>query len=259
MNSLYTLNAKASLGANRFYPSVLAKFGYKGNFWWGIAYNADKDPWTELHRPGNQKEGMYGNGLLFYPPRERKASGFEPWRSSLRWESYRQGLGEYDLMELLGESLTQVGRSLGEPGRKEVFSKERILNRWGSVLSNEFRWHTYRPDFEYLHRFRQLIAHEIQTISRQPLGMIEVENASGPYTVSNTAHIRGVCQAGTLVTVAGERITKIQGLSEKKPFTFRTKVLLQPGRNLIPVALDDGKGKAKTLYREIYYQVPEEE
>ncbi len=259
MNSLYILNAKASLGANRFYPSVLAKYGYKGNFWWGIAYNADKDPWTELHRHGNQKEGMYANGLLFYPPRKRENTGFQPWHSSLRWESYRQGLDEYALMELLGELLTQVGRSLDEPGREERFSKERLLNGWGSLLSNEFRWHTYRRDFEYIHRFRQLIAHEIQTISRRPLGLVEVENVSGPYTESNTAHIRGVCAADTIVTVAGQRIAEDTGFSGKRPLIFRAKVLLQPGRNLIPIVLDDGLGNAKTFYREIYYQVPKEQ
>ena len=256
MNSLYTLNAKASLGANRFYPSVLAKYGYKGNFWWGIAYNADKDPWTELHRHGNQKEGMYANGLLFYPPRGKKKSGFKPWHSSLRWESYRQGLDEYDLMQLLGELLKQVRRSLGESAQEESFSKERILKSWGSLLSSKFRMQTYRSDVEYIHRFRQLIAHEIQTISQQPLGIIGVENAAGPFTLSNTAHIRGVCSAGTTVTVKGKRITKELGFSATKPFVFRTKILLQPGRNLIPIGFDDGKGNAKTFFREIDYRVP---
>ena len=255
MNSLYTLNAKASLGANRFYPSVLAKYGYKGNFWWGIAYNAGKDPWTELHRHGNQKQGMYANGLLFYPPRDRTESGFVPWHPSLRWESYRQGLDEYDLLQLLGETLTQIGRSLGEPAQQEVFSQERILNQWGSMLSNEFRWHTYRRDFEYIHRFRQLLAHEIQSIRQQPLGMITVQHASGPFTTGNTAHIHGVCAAATTVTVAGQRIAREQGFSAKKPFVFRAMVLLQPGRNLIPVTLKDGKGNAKTFYRELFYQV----
>ncbi|GIT29332.1 MAG: hypothetical protein Ct9H300mP1_13780 [Planctomycetaceae bacterium] len=118
MNSLYTLNTAASLGANRFYPSVLAKYGYKGNFWWGIAYNGEKDPWTELHRHGNQKQGMYGNGLLFYPPRKKQISGFVPWHASLRWESYRQGLDEFALMAQLGDLLTQVRRGLGKPGPK---------------------------------------------------------------------------------------------------------------------------------------------
>jgi len=259
MNSLYTLNAKESLGANRFYPSVLAKYGYKGNFWWGIVYNADKDRWTDLHRHGNQKVGMYGNGLLFYPPREKTTSGFEPWHSSLRWESYRQGLDEYELMEMLGERITQVRRGLGEAASEEVFSKERILHWWGSLLSGAFRMQTYRPDVEYIHRFRQLLAHEIQTISQQPVGIVEVEYASGPDVVSDTAHIRGVCPAGTMVTVAGERITEAQGFSKEKPFVFFIDVALQPGGNLIPVVLDDGKGNAKTFYREIDYQEANEE
>ena len=264
MNSLYTLNAQTSLGANRFYPSVLAKYGYKGNFWWGIAYNAEKDPWTELHRHGNQKEGMYGNGLLFYPPRQKEAPGFNPWHASLRWDSYRQGLDEYALLAQLGDLITQLQRSLGEPAQADIFSKARILNWWGSLLASEFRWHTYRPDGEYIHRFRHLLAHEIQTIRQQPRGIVAVEYAASPALTNNTARIRGVCQAGTFVTVAGKRITdahisKVPGSSDNKPFVFQAEVPLQPGRNLIPVVLDDGQGNAKTCYREIYYQVPKEE
>ena len=257
MNSLYMLNAKKSLGVNRFFPPVLAKYGYKGNFWWGIAYNEGKDHWTELHRLGNQKQGMYGNGLLFYPPREKKTSQFEPWHSSLRWECYRQGLDEYELMEMLGERVTQVRRGLGEPGSEDMFSRERILQWWGSLLSSGFRMQTYRSNPEYIHRFRQLIAHEIRTISQQPAGIVEVEYASGPYTESDTAHIRGVCPAGTRVTVAGAHVT--QGFSEEKPYLFWTDVSLRLGRNLIPVVLDDNQGTQKTVYREVYYQLPNED
>ncbi|MEE3368945.1 MAG: glycoside hydrolase domain-containing protein [Planctomycetota bacterium] len=266
MNSLYTLNAQASLGANRFYPSVLAKYGYKGNFWWGIAYNAGKDPWTELHRHGNQKQGMYGNGLLFYPPHQKEMPGFQPWHASLRWESYRQGLDEYALLAQLGDAIAQTRRSLGEPASAEIFSKARVVHWWGSLLSREFRWHMYRPDREYIHRFRQLLVHEIQTIRQQPPGIVAVEYAAGPSISSATVGIRGVCPAGTLVTVAGQRIidvggsdvrhSKVQGTAELKPFVFRAEVPLQVGRNLIPIVLDDGRGKVKTFYREIDYQVP---
>ena len=266
MNSLYTLNAQASLGANRFYPTVLAKYGYKGNFWWGIAYNAGKDPWTELHRHGNQKQGMYGNGLLFYPPRQKETPGFQPWHASLRWDSYRQGLDEYALLTQLGDAIAQIRRSLGEPASAEVFSKARIVHWWGSLLSSEFRWHTYRPDREYIHRFRQLLVHEIQTIRQQPPGIVAVEYAAGPSISSGTVSIRGVCPAGTRVTVAGQRISdarsgkvrnnKTQWTADLKPFIFGTEVPLQVGRNLIRIVLDDGRGKTKTFYREIDYQVP---
>ncbi len=257
MNSLYTLNTAASLGANRFYPSVLAKYGYKGNFWWGIAYNGEKDPWTELHRHGNQKQGMYGNGLLFYPPRKKRISGFVPWHASLRWESYRQGLDEFALMAQLGDLLTQVRRGLGKPAQEDHFSKERSMRWWGSLLASEFRMHTFRPDVEYVHRFRQLIAHELQTLSQRPLGIVDVEYAGGPYIASNTARIRGVCQAGTLVTVAGKRVTRQQGFSQTQPFSYRMEVRLQPGRNLIPVVLNDGKGNTKTFFRDVHYRMPE--
>ena len=264
MNSLYMLNAPASLGANRFYPAVLAKYGYQGNFWWGIAYNAEKDPWTDLHRHGNQKEGMYGNGLLFYPPRRKETPGFQPWHASLRWDSYRQGLDEYALLAQLGELITQIRRNLGEPAGAEIFSKARIVNGWGSLLSREFRWHTYRPDGEYIHRFRQLLAHEIQTIRQQPHGIVAIDYATGPSIASATAWIRGVCPSGTLVTVAGQPITnahrsQLQGASDQKPFVFQAEVPLQAGRNVIPIVLDDGQGKAKTFYREIEYQVPKAE
>jgi len=159
-------------------------------------------------------------------------------------------------MDMLGERITQVRRGLGEAASDEIFSKERILHSWGSLLSGGFRMQTYRPDGEFIHRFRQLIAHELQTVSRQPLGIVAVESAGGPSTESNTAHIRGVCPSGTIVTVAGERITKAQGFSESTTFVFRAEVSLQPGRNLIPVKLDDGRGNAKTTYREIHYRAP---
>ena len=247
MNSLYTLNAKSSLGANRFYPSVMARYGFKGNFWWGIAHNAGKDPWQEIHRHGNLKMGMYANGLLFYPPRRKKTSAFEPWHASLRWESYRQGLDEFALMEMLGDSITQVRRNLGALAKDERFSKERLLHSWGSLLADKFRMQTYRRDVEFVHRFRQLLAHEIQTISKRPLGLIAVENLDGPIASSDVATIRGISQAGTTVKVAGRRM---------KTNVFRAKLRLRPGRNLIPVSFDDGKGNVKTLYREIEYRIP---
>jgi len=257
MNSLYTLNAKSSLAANRFYPSVLAKYGYRGNFWWGIAYNAGKNPWTDPHRHGNQKEGMYANGLLFYPPRDRTTTEFEPWHSSLRWESYRQGLDEYNLMTLFSKTFATVRRDLGAPGQQEIFSDQQVSLQWGALLSTEFRKHTYRADGEYIHRFRQLLAHEIQTLRQQPLGIVQLEHDSGPYTASNTIRIRGVCAAGTMVTVAGERLSKEQGFSATDPFGFVAKVPLHPGRNLIPIQLEDDQGNKKTFYREIDYRVPE--
>ena len=256
-NSLYILNSSKILGANRFYPSVLAKYGYKGNFWWGIAYNSNKDPWTDLHRHGNQKQGMYGNGLLFYPPRKKPSSEFFPWHSSLRWESYRQGLDEFALMTQMGELLTQLRRSLGGPALKEQFSEQRSMRWWGSLLSSEFRMHTYRPDGEYIHRYRQLIAHELQALRRPPLGMVDVESAGGPFFTKNTVQIRGVCQAGTHVTVAGKPVDSEGTPTDKQPSSFQTTVSLRPGRNLIPIVFDDGRGTRKTMFREVHYRMPD--
>ena len=74
-----------------------------------------------------------------------------------------------------------------------------------------------------------------------------VENLDGPIASSDVATIRGISQAGTTVKVAGRRM---------KTNVFRAKLRLRPGRNLIPVSFDDGKGNVKTLYREIEYRIP---
>lgn len=117
MNSLYTMNATWTLSAMRFYPSVLAKYGYKGNLWWSMSFYHGQDPWkAAIATLSNEKEKKrhYGNGYLFYPPRHEGDS----WSPSLRWESYEQGLDEYELLHMLHQQWAQAADQLGEMGKE---------------------------------------------------------------------------------------------------------------------------------------------
>ena len=99
----------------------------------------------------------------------------------------------------------------------------------------------------YIDRFRQLLAHEIENISKKPYALIDCEPEGN--LSADTVHIRGLCEAGTKVFVAGKAS---KYYSAKKPFVFVANVPLKTGRNLIPIKLISASGQQKIVYREIY-------
>jgi hypothetical protein len=71
--------------------------------WWAIS-QWKSDPWTVP----NQYAPQNGGGFFLYPTPDRTG----PPIDSLRWESYREGVEDYDLLTLL----TQEEARNGAPG-----------------------------------------------------------------------------------------------------------------------------------------------
>ena len=247
MNSLYTINARWNPGAMRLFPVALAKYGYTGALWWSTTYFKGQNPWEAAilsFEDTKRDRRHYANGQLLYPP----LPGEEEWHSSLRWENYTQGIEDFEFMVLLRERWQQAARALGNPADDPAFSADQAMRWWGSLLAREFRVQTFRGDPAYIHRFRQLIANEITQLLRPPLALVDCEPGLACAVAADTLHVRGVCEAGTRVTVAGQ---PAGDFSDREPFVFVVNVPLALGINLIPIEMTGPGGASKTLFREI--------
>ena len=262
MNSLYFINADWNFRANRYFAPVLAKYSYEGALWYALQdYVADPcDPRDVLEQvwdkaligignpPGNH---MYGGGYLIYPPR----SGETDYHSSLRWENFQQGIDEYDLLQVLKERVATVSAQLPlsscSPACQDMLSLDNIVRHWGAMLASEFRFlpDNYRSDGAYVHRFRQLLAHEITGMLEAPLVLLDCPMSSWT-TDQASITLQGVCQAGTQISV-GDQI--VGGLGNQQLLEFSIEHPLNVGTNLISVLVADDKGNVKILYREIIY------
>ncbi len=276
MNSAYMVNAEWNPGALRLFPVALAKHGFTGALWWslratgggyGDEWEGEPDPWTEIRPLKSVKPEKtyydFGNGHMLYAPREHDPH----WRSSLRWEAFRQGMDEYDLLMLLQERAEAAVESLGAYGElEEGLGAQFAAESWASTFATGFRLQSYRADAAWVHRFRQLLANEIEALGREPLALISASPGgallSTPATIKpgagsepeiespSSAEIRGYCRADATVTVDGE---SVEMMRRDEHAAFRHEVTLEPGRNLIEIVVTAADGKVNTLYRELLH------
>ncbi|MEI6501444.1 MAG: DUF4091 domain-containing protein, partial [Armatimonadota bacterium] len=103
-NSLYSLDVPDSSLLLRHYLWTLRKYGVTGVEWWAIS-QWNKDPWltTNEYAPQN------GGGYFLYPTPDRKGAPV----NSIRWEMYREGVEDYDLLTLLGQEMDRAVRAIG--------------------------------------------------------------------------------------------------------------------------------------------------
>lgn len=250
MNSLYMINANWSFRAMRFYPTVLAKYGYQGNLWWAMAQYAGGDPWVQAcassSDPANNKY-LYGSGYLIYPPRD----GETTWHSSMRWENYRQGLDEFDMLTILAARWRQTAEALGLsqfPAEiQQSLAADQAIRHWGALLSTEFRLQSYRSDGAYIHRFRQLLAHEIEALPAWPLVLLDCP-LTGWSILQDRVTLTGICDAGTVIQAGGMTAGSFD-TSQAAAFTIEYPLAI--GSNLITILAADKDGHAKVIYREV--------
>ncbi len=281
LNSAYMLNAEWNPGAMRLFPAALAKNGFTGALWWslrsygggyGDEYEGEPDPWTEIRPIKSERRDKtyydFGNGHLLYPPREHDPV----WRSSLRWEAFRQGMDEYDMLMLLEERAEAAVEKLGAYGElEEGLQAQFAAESWASTLATGFRLQSYRADAAWIHRFRQLIANEIEALGREPLALVSASPLSAllstPATIKPVsgseveltspaqATIWGACRAGATVTINGEPVEVPPWLGYSR---FSHDVTLAPGRNLITIEVTAPDGATNTFYRELLHVSAEE-
>lgn len=263
MNSLYHINADDSLGALRLFPSILAKYHYEGALWYNVSCYGEGDPWDKAttaifnkdtnkkSRENPNKTKSMANGYLIYPPRDNDPA----WHSSLRWESYRQGLDEFEMLEMLRDHYREVLLASTGLNPKEnvaaLFDVDKAIDHWGDFVGTGFRRQTYRPDAAYIYRFRQLVAYELMNIAKEPLGLVDVD-VSGYDCLNDSLRVYGICADGTKVEITNGQHTET--FAPGKTFFFETDLPLTPGVNLIAFRFINDTGQSKTLYREVTYR-----
>ena len=269
MNSAYMLNASWNPGALRICPTALAKYGFTGALWWslrsygggyGDEYEGEPDPWTEIRplKSASRDKTYYdfGNGHMLYPPREHDPN----WRSSLRWEAFRQGMDEYDLLMLLQDRTEAALEALGVA---EDAAPDAGVAEWTAMLATGFRLQNYRADASWIHRFRQLLANEIEALGQEPRAIVWTEPQGALLSPRATirpgvagevegaieqARVRGCCAPDATVTVDG---VPVEVTVEGGHGAFRRDLALQPGRNLVEVVVKGEDGAESTFYREL--------
>lgn len=144
------------------------------------------------------------------------------------------------------------------------------MQEWASMLAIGFRLQSYRAEGPWVQRFRQLLAHEIEALGREPLALVSVSPAaallSSPVTIKpasrsevelaspEEATISGVCRTAARVTINGEPVEVRPGDGHA---AFSQSIALQPGRNLVEIEVTAPDGATSTLYRELL-RVPDE-
>ncbi|MCC7491393.1 MAG: DUF4091 domain-containing protein [Fimbriimonadaceae bacterium] len=93
-NSLYSLDCADSSLLMATYPWRLRRYDVVGVEWWAVSA-WPSDPWTKP----NQYEPQNGGGFLLYPTPDRRGAPLD----SLRWELFREGVEDYELLTLLAE------------------------------------------------------------------------------------------------------------------------------------------------------------
>ena len=103
-NSLYSLDVADSSLLMRYYLWRLRRYDIQGVEWWAVS-QWKSDPWTVP----NQYPPQNGGGFFLYPTSDRKG----PPINSIRWELYREGVEDYDVLSLLAEEQDRVLKALG--------------------------------------------------------------------------------------------------------------------------------------------------
>ncbi|MHB8994079.1 MAG: glycoside hydrolase domain-containing protein [Armatimonadota bacterium] len=101
-NSLYALDAPDSSLLLRHYLWMLRKYSVTGVEWWAISQWND-DPWKTT----NQYKPQNGGGYFLYPTPERKGAPI----NSIRWEMYREGVEDYDILTMLGQEQDRTAKA----------------------------------------------------------------------------------------------------------------------------------------------------
>ncbi|MBM4085986.1 MAG: DUF4091 domain-containing protein, partial [Planctomycetes bacterium] len=103
-NSLYSLDVADSSLLMRSFPWRLRRYDIAGVEWWAVS-QWKSDPWTVP----NQYPPQNGGGFFLYPTPDRKGAPID----SIRWELYREGVEDYDILSLLADEQDRVLKALG--------------------------------------------------------------------------------------------------------------------------------------------------
>lgn len=200
-NSLYSLDVADSSLLMRSYLWRLKRYDIKGVEWWAVS-QWRSDPWTEP----NQYAPQNGGGFFLYPTPDRTGAPID----SLRWEMYREGVEDYDILTLLAESQDKALQQLG-------VREERLL---GARQAQELA---------------ARVAHSEAKVTRDPLATeqarkeacqrLELLQGPQPVALGVQRDKQGRC---TLVIAPGQASVKINGQRRTGRLIVFTGKPLQP-------------------------------
>jgi len=134
----------------RIIPWLCWKYDIKGFLYWCVNFWMLEDPFKNAH---NTKWEQNGNGLLFYPGKDGPIE-------SLRMEIFRDGMEDYEYIQLLFEDLKILKSKSLDKKYQEYFNKSvKLLTMDGSIASS---MSNFTKDGELLNARRNAIARQIE-------------------------------------------------------------------------------------------------
>jgi len=232
--------------APRVMPWLQPLYGVTGFLHWE-AVNWEADPYSDPYVPpfGN------GEGVLIYPPRDKDST--EPV-TSIRLELLRDGLEDYELLDMLRRSIDAVKPRM-PAGEWDYDGETRIREYAARFIRDEAREaavygpvfmmaETDRDPARFAETRRRLFA-ELDSVTTRPLALVATRPAEGMYTTETTATIEISAEESATVYVN----SAIQ--QRNRAGIVRTSVPLRPGPN--PVTIDITRsGERKTIRRTLY-------
>jgi len=137
----------------RIIPWICWKYDIKGFLYWCVNYWPDEDPFKNTR---NTKWEQNGNGLLFYPGQDGPVD-------SIRTENFRDGMQDYELIQLLLDKLRVIRSKNLEGKYKAEFSQSIQLLTMDDTLIKDM-WQ-FTKDGEILKSRRDAIAAQIDKLN----------------------------------------------------------------------------------------------
>ena len=177
-----------SLSKVRLLHWVNWRFGVTGYLHWGLAYWG-KEPF------GAPRDNLPpGDTHIIYPGKHGPLN-------SIRWETERDGLEDYEYLWLLTQRLKEVQQRLGPAAA--TFDPARRADEFARSLVRDFDDFTHDPGL--IHRQRIEIAREIEAAMEAPLLIVETKPMDGMRVCAGpiTTEVTGVVEKGATVKVNG--------------------------------------------------------
>ena len=134
----------------RIIPWLCWKYDIKGFLYWSVNYWPYVDPFKNA---GNTKWEQNGNGLLFYPGKDGPIE-------SLRMETFRDGMEDYEYIQLLFEDLKILKRKHLDKKYQAYFNESiKLLTMDDSIVASMSK---FTRDGELLKARRDAIARQIE-------------------------------------------------------------------------------------------------
>jgi len=190
---------------NRFLDQPLVKmralhwisylYGLDGYLHWGLNYFAEgTDPYSE---EGVSKDLPLGDRAIMYPGRSGPVG-------SLRWSAMRDGLQDYEYLQVLEGRLRALKKKHGDSA-DWLDPRQRPVELCRRVATS-FYEHTRQP--EVLLATRREIAQEIELLTQSPLLYVQTEPQEGATIPSGPRliQVRGVMEPGASVKINGAAV-----------------------------------------------------